>query len=558
MDALHVHRLQARYRLVPGAAGERARLDGILDGLLADALATAATEAGLDRRAEICVRRVDAAVRVTAHASDRDVARVWAEALVGAVTRALHGADVVHYRSRRHALLDLAASGARGDTTRAWAWRQLALWEDRPLAGDHDAVERIVAALRSEPEALVAILAALARDGDALARLAWLLEPAQWRALAQTALTALGVHPEALLGPDPAAARTATALRGGEAIPEPRDGVRAAAAHVASRSEIVRALLRRAPAAVSEPSPARAVAALALVEVEPAAVRDVAGARPLLDAVAAVLRARASQVMHAGEALLGEDDGVAVDTAPDSAGRPGERGADDRASSPTEDGAPVADAPGHSAERAGARNGDAFAAGQIDGSDAAAAAKREEVADRETGEPVDAQRVRAWTQAGGLLFLLNVLDEHGLGDAIARDDVLAARPFRWSLHRLALQLAPVGVDDPAALAFAGLSPEEDPPSLGEPPPTDAELERVVDFADRIVEDLRERLERPDDAPLALLDAVCRRRAEIVADPGWIEARFSVEDADAELRRAALDLDPGWLPWLAAVVVFAYV
>src|SRR5205823_4110043 len=42
------------------------------------------------------------------------------------------------------------------------------------------------------------------------------------------------------------------------------------------------------------------------------------------------------------------------------------------------------------------------------------------------------------------------------------------------------------------------------------------------------------------------------------DPGWIELRLATEEISVELRRAGLDLDPGWLPWLGAVVRFAYV
>jgi hypothetical protein len=164
---------------------------------------------------------------------------------------------------------------------------------------------------------------------------------------------------------------------------------------------------------------------------------------------------------------------------------------------------------------------------------------------------------RAWTRFGGLLYLLNVVDELELAAAIEADETLAARPFRWSLHALALRLAPVEPDDPAALAFAGLGPDAEPPSLDEEPPTDQERARVELLAQRITARLRERLDRPDDPAGLLLDGVCRRRAEIVADPGWLEARFSIDDTDVDLRRAALDLDPGWLPWLGAVVAFVY-
>jgi hypothetical protein len=48
-----------------------------------------------------------------------------------------------------------------------------------------------------------------------------------------------------------------------------------------------------------------------------------------------------------------------------------------------------------------------------------------------------------------------------------------------------------------------------------------------------------------------------RRAELRIDPGWIEARFDLDDVSIDVRRAGLDLDPGYLPWLGAVVRFTY-
>ena len=77
-------------------------------------------------------------------------------------------------------------------------------------------------------------------------------------------------------------------------------------------------------------------------------------------------------------------------------------------------------------------------------------------------------------------------------------------------------------------------------------------------AGRIAERVRERLERPKTPPGELLDLVCRRRGELVFDPGWIELCLPADEVSVELRRAGLDLDPGWLPWLGAVVRFAYV
>ena len=55
----------------------------------------------------------------------------------------------------------------------------------------------------------------------------------------------------------------------------------------------------------------------------------------------------------------------------------------------------------------------------------------------------------------------------------------------------------------------------------------------------------------------LLIGVCARPAQIVTEPGWIEAHFSLEDVSLDIRRAGLDRDPDWVPWLGIVLRFVY-
>jgi|CXWL01.1.fsa_nt_gi hypothetical protein len=150
----------------------------------------------------------------------------------------------------------------------------------------------------------------------------------------------------------------------------------------------------------------------------------------------------------------------------------------------------------------------------------------------------------------GLLFLLPLVEPFDLAG------LLPDRPLRWSLHRLALALVPADSGDPAVLAFCGLAPDAPPPSLDAPPPSEAETEGLSGLAAGLAGSLAERLDEPEATP-ELLARVTRRRARIVADPGWIEAHFSLDDVSVELRRAGLDLDPGFLPWLGAVVRFVY-
>jgi hypothetical protein len=157
---------------------------------------------------------------------------------------------------------------------------------------------------------------------------------------------------------------------------------------------------------------------------------------------------------------------------------------------------------------------------------------------------------RALTNFGGLLFLLRLIEELGLPEEILAR--CAQRPFRWALYQLALALVPAEPDDPAALAFTGLLPNAVPPTRDEELPTDAEREIIASFVERIQAALEEQLE--EKPPIAF---VCHRAAEIVADPGWIEVRLSLNDVSTAIRRTGLDLDPGHVPWLGVVVRFVY-
>jgi hypothetical protein len=182
---------------------------------------------------------------------------------------------------------------------------------------------------------------------------------------------------------------------------------------------------------------------------------------------------------------------------------------------------------------------------------------RQKVNDGKTPSlPIDLRR-RALTGAGGLLFLIHVVNALGLPEEIAGHEVLGGRPFFWVMHQLALTLRALPPTDPAALAFAGLSPETIPPSEEETPASELETAALAGMAGRIVEHLRWLLELEDDSAEMLLEFVCDRRAEVVTDPGWIELRFSLDEVSTEIRRAGLDLDPGYVPWLGVVMRFIY-
>ena len=513
-DALQVRRLHARYRLAQSDTPLRGELDALLGRVAAEALEPALARRGVPAGEEICLRAVQAPVRLP-RGSDAGAVATWAEAIATAIAAQIEagGADVVRYRSRRAGLTDFARSVAVGRLDRVWAWRRLGLWRGGDQPGTRAAAAELVAALTREPEAIAPVLAAVAR-GEPASQLPELIGVADWCALAARALAAARVPATVLLAaaesvratragparpddgqPPGQALAPAGGRRGGEVddaqVPQAWDDAEASAAAAVAREAAIalrRAVDRilagsaiaRAAGTVRDPELAAALAVLAVLERDPAAL----AARPV--AAAAELVARLA------ERLAGPASGPADET-PAGAG--------------------TASAPEAEAE---------------------------------------ARAERHLTRWGGLLFLLSVLDELELPAELAA----APRPLAWTLHLLALALVPLETDDPAALAFAGLAPEAEPPTLAEPP-EEHELRAASALAARLADELADRLGEPDVPAAELLEFVCARRGEIVFEPGWIELRLPLEEVSVELRRAGLDLDPGWLPWLGAVLRFVY-
>ena len=492
MHSVAIDRLDAHYRLPAAGAGQKQRLDRILSEAVGDILRAALERAGVPIQEEICIRSVHSLVRLRLSASDSSLAAAWSVTLAEAIRRCLArpGPDLVHYGSRHHALVDLLNGVARGDLGRTWAWRQMGLWRVGESVAAQAAAEEALRALASEPQAGAAALAAAARLG-ALPALLARTRPELWWSLARTALAAAGANadPEMYAG-----------------APAPSRAVRSAATRILRISDLARAAAA-VPAELLETPRARAVAVLAILEVDPASVRRGGS-------FAATLAATVEGGL---------------------AGRTGV------------DAQPVADGP-YPAREGRDRHGPALGG---------AHRRPEDTEPVIVDQPLPDVRCRGTSAFGGLLFLVNVVAELGLADGVVSDAHLGERPLRWVLHHLGLALAPIEPDDPAALAFAGLGPGALPPSQGEEEASEDELAAVHGLRARVVAALRRRLGRPEDPEQALLSELCRRRAEIVADPGWVEIRLALEEASTEVRRAGLDLDPGWLPWIGVVMRFVY-
>ncbi|MCP5119260.1 MAG: hypothetical protein GY953_51315, partial [bacterium] len=131
------------------------------------------------------------------------------------------------------------------------------------------------------------------------------------------------------------------------------------------------------------------------------------------------------------------------------------------------------------------------------------------VCEDEDDEPAPV-RQRAFTQFGGLLFLVGLIEDLRLVDQLA--EALSQRPLRWTLHLLAKRLAPVSSEDPAALAFVGLRPEDAPPDEKAEPALEAEVAQVDAAVTAVIDELEQRLRELELPPEELLRFVCHRPA----------------------------------------------
>jgi hypothetical protein len=556
---VQIQTFETQYRLAPWARVEQRRLDQVRTIVLDNAFAWALDQVGLREEAELCIRNLFVPVRLNLRGSDESIIANWSAALGQEIVRAIgegSTTNVVVYHSRRQALMDLAVGVARGDLSRAWAWRQMGLWRARDVAGESEAVAELVCALRGTPGLVVPILSALARAG-LLQRIASRLTATQWEQLARAALVEAGA--EHLLD------------EGGDAR---SNRVQRDVQRVLKGSSIIQVLTPSVlPGATRRMR--RAVAALGVMDADPSLLRTET-AQTLVGLVADVMTdsitSAGPEIVDASTAEFQQADVVtqpafkstdlAARDASDATARHAAltardssdlaRGVDE---GPFTVSPPTAPGIAKSAVKPAARRAVGIPETNRKGD---IQVELDSVGKRniEETEPLDLRR-RGFTQFGGLLFLLAVIEDLKLPEQIMAHALLGTRPFLWVMHQLALSLAIEEAQDPAALAFAGLPPGAKPPSEEEEAPNPEEARALNTFVAQIVARLRLLLEYEDESETSLLEFVCLRRAEIVADPGWIEVRLSLDEVATEIRRAGLDLNPGYVPWLGVVVVFIY-
>ncbi len=480
MTTLTIEDLAATYHLAPRARHQRFALDRALRAVVDRHLSTALDALELGDQV-VCIRQVDAPVRLDPSASEDTWARAWAQAIAAQIRvgRQRPSPNVVVYARRSAVVLDAILSVLAGRTERAWAWRQCGVVRTDTTDDTMLLLESALHTLVAAPRTIVPMLVALARH-EALRPLLLVTPPRVWSTLAVQAWRAHGGGAVELAPPATLAEHTAAAVL--DAV-ETRSRLwrvfRTLIAEHASKIEAHEGIVL-----------ITSLARLALLEVDASIATVPPRARHAIT--------RLTQA--ATEAAAQHETSPAID---------------------------AAEPPG--AERA----------------------RLVEEAERllTPSEPRE-----AWTEEGGLLFLLRPLAMLGFPERAASDEITRDRPLAEVLHHFARRFRGLAPDDPAALAFAGLHPEAQPPT--DLPPDDALAGWLDEQAVRLTAWVEDVLA---DEPIADRVAwVCRRRAQVVAEPGWIELRFSLESVSTALRRIGLDVDPDWVPWLGAVVRFVYV
>ncbi len=175
------------------------------------------------------------------------------------------------------------------------------------------------------------------------------------------------------------------------------------------------------------------------------------------------------------------------------------------------------------------------------------------------------------TAAGGLLFLVPLLERLGYGDwwAAANAGPPAVGPVAAVFHEL-LSRSRLDAGDPAwELAAPAADAWNAPPDRATSALVMSRLESIG-AATRPELDAGLRAATTHGLWLAACRRVLRRRvgiglASVVTRPArlaigatHVDLFFPLSAVDVRVRRAGLDVDPGWVPWLGRVVAFHYV
>ncbi|WLE98045.1 MAG: hypothetical protein QTN59_04235 [Candidatus Electrothrix communis] len=531
METAKIDRFQARYHLPPSRFGEKERLDHLLDKVLNSSLALALDCLGIPAHEEVCIRRIEVPIRIKTASADSELVAAWSTALADQFQTVLSANDlsnVIRYPSRLHGLFDFAHNVAKGDLQQAWAWKQLGFAVNPKTDSLSEAREGLVRSLLQEAVSIIPVLLHLTRSG----RMDNILQQVPviwWQDLAKAAVTEYGVEYEEVI----------QGMQGRNRNYNEKETIASISNIERLASRILRAsslasVIKQGPACfIDQPELVTIWSVFVILETEPALFRTEEGQT-------AVLRTAVEELLNETFARRAGD-GRPKNVLGESERKPTSAASGNRQDERTTFSSEAATKP----------------------------IPREQDWDiqriEEPGGSPPLQRSCGDSEYGGLLFLLPLLEQAGIIDELIKAEQFEKRSLRWFLHALALELLPMQANDPAALAFCGLGPEDPLPDREEPGPDATEKRMLADWRLRILQTLARRMSDNSENEgrgqekhaEQILHRVCCRNARIIADPGWIEVMFSLRDVSIEVRRAGLDLDPGFIPWLGVVIKFYY-
>lgn len=496
---------------------------------------------------EWCIRRLDVTVPVRLTDTDASIARQWSSSLVAAVRQltSCGSPELVHYSQRRDALVELVSDTVSGRPDRAWAWEHVGVRSPSDPSPWHAPLDAILVALCRAPHETLPVIAATCRR-IGLPSLDRVLGADGWIAVIEivTGVANADASTRRIVALTHDASATDHADRvGGHAR---RSAASAASQRIARAVTSTSTIFEHVRRSRLRPDAIRswAWALLASIEVEPSIARRRDG-----DEVISLVASAIASVGANSAGLVGGTDVASGDRA----GRDVAAGRVDR-SVPFDPA--LEESPRRSIDTA-RLVGDASSPADLrpgeSGADVEAVDSGTDGVRRRDGGPTTSGAT-AWA---GLMFLLNVAADGDLIAELIDADELVDRTTRWTLHALARELLPLGRNDPAALAFAGLDPAAPAPSTGTSPATPAELSCLQRLGDRWAVALAERLGRAELDARAVVEHVAARHGEIEAEPGWIDVHLRLDEVDLDVRMAGLDFDPGWIPWLGSVVRFVH-
>lgn len=592
MDTLYIKHLKTRYRLPRSMVDQRQRLDQIMQLVFQDAIEHAMACLGILPHEELCIRKIFVPLRLQLSNSDHTLMTAWSMALAKSIQEMVlrHPTDqVVRYGSRIHGLIDLAMGVATGDLRRAWAWRQMGFIQQDGTDDLATHADALAQTLSAESSSIVPVMTAIAQQ-RLLDRLLERLSLDSWESLGRHAVIAAGLDARVVFRSTMPSVTT-TDL---DPLLDPVDHsfwqlersspltipfVR----HILRSSHVAQAVMSKT---IRETPLRWPLAAIAILEAGPTEARRgseafgqlvqetarqwTKNAEPLATATdrdeasdqslqtesfdQIDLRDNRDQSSRLEDAVT--DEHQSFESRFDLADTQKSQTSDNSDSSTSFDSSQVSRSGSPQSQcddelprvaQEPQLKTDSLIAAPVDGTD-----------EREPQNLLEI-RQRGETLMAGLLFLAKPLEEAGILDQMVSNQVVRHRPLRWALHQLAMAIVSIKPHDPAALAFAGLMPNDLPPSKDQPPPSSQETALLQTWVNELCVAVLPRLgwQQREASHELLLDQLCRRHGRIIADPGWFEVHLSLNEISTDIRRAGLDLDPGYVPWLGVVLKFFY-